>query len=249
MKSCRTASIVSAVPVVLASAFAACHDDKKPNVPPVTTARPTEPDPMPTPMPVAASPFTGPPGTAVEARGLAPPQPPVDPPAKASFVEPPSKIVDGLCVTVLFAVARGKMTVMDETLAEGDVLVVHHALDAEVKGAGLAVEARMRMNDCVVPARPAPQKTVVRSTQAQKLEWGGGSGQAQKMSAWLDVGPKVSPNLYLGRLEGTAAVAEHVHATSWEIVATIEAKGTVTVDGKEQRRSITNSAVATHGAL
>ena len=55
------------------------------------------------------------------------------------------------------------------------------------------------------------------------------------MSARLDVGPKASPDLYLGRLEGTAAVAEHVHEKSWEVLAAIDAAGTFTLDGKEQR--------------
>ena len=55
------------------------------------------------------------------------------------------------------------------------------------------------------------------------------------MSAHLDVtrASALAPELYLGRLEGTAAVAEHSHAEAWEILATVDAKGTLVLDGTE----------------
>jgi mannose-6-phosphate isomerase-like protein (cupin superfamily) len=43
------------------------------------------------------------------------------------------------------------------------------------------------------------------------------------------------PSFYLGRLEGTAPVAEHVHKGTWEILAAIHASGTFVLDGKEAR--------------
>ena len=55
------------------------------------------------------------------------------------------------------------------------------------------------------------------------------------MRAYLNVGAKLSPNVYLGRLEGTAAVAEHEHTTSSETLIAIEGSGTFTVDGKDSR--------------
>jgi mannose-6-phosphate isomerase-like protein (cupin superfamily) len=53
------------------------------------------------------------------------------------------------------------------------------------------------------------------------------------MSAHLDVTPAASPELYLGRLEGTAPVAEHSHSGSWEVLAVVEANGMLALDGTE----------------
>jgi quercetin dioxygenase-like cupin family protein len=55
------------------------------------------------------------------------------------------------------------------------------------------------------------------------------------MRAHLDVRETVSPDLYVGRLEGVAPVAEHDHPTSAETILAIEAAGTFTIDGKEAR--------------
>ena len=49
------------------------------------------------------------------------------------------------------------------------------------------------------------------------------------------MGADVSPNAYMGRLEGIAPVAEHVHPDSWEILCAVDAAGTFTLDGKDQR--------------
>ena len=97
------------------------------------------------------------------------------------------------------------------------------------------VWADVAIPDCAVLSRPAVAKVVVRGAAAPKLEWAGGT-----MSARLDVtaGPKapsLAPELYLGRLEGTASVAEHDHPTSWEILAAVEANGTFVLDGTEGR--------------
>lgn len=57
------------------------------------------------------------------------------------------------------------------------------------------------------------------------------------MHAHLDVEADVSgtPSLYLGRLSGTAGVAEHVHATWMRILAAVEASGTFTLAGAARR--------------
>jgi mannose-6-phosphate isomerase-like protein (cupin superfamily) len=51
------------------------------------------------------------------------------------------------------------------------------------------------------------------------------------MHAYLDVNGNVSPQLYVGRLSGTAAVKEHVHESSWEVLGDVKGTGTLTIDG------------------
>jgi mannose-6-phosphate isomerase-like protein (cupin superfamily) len=146
------------------------------------------------------------------------------------FLEAPARLADGLCETLLLAVASGSVTAFGQTFAVGDVLVATHAVAGELGGKGLVVEAREPSLSCVVRSRPAPEQTVVRASSARRLAWASG-----KMSAHLDVPASLSPRLYLGRLEGTAGVAEHTHPGSWEILAAVEAAGTFTLDGRSMR--------------
>src|SRR5581483_9235987 len=67
---------------------------------------------------------------------------------------------------------------------------------------------------------------VVHAKDAQPQVWANGG-----MKAFLDV---EGPNAYIGRLEGTGAVSEHVHETSWETLCAVEAKGTFTLAGAPQ---------------
>jgi mannose-6-phosphate isomerase-like protein (cupin superfamily) len=68
------------------------------------------------------------------------------------------------------------------------------------------------------------------------------------MAARLDVASKVSPELYLGRLEGTAPVSEHMHASSWEILAAVEANGVFSLEGTEGRLAARQVVVVPPGA-
>jgi mannose-6-phosphate isomerase-like protein (cupin superfamily) len=121
---------------------------------------------------------------------------------------------------------------MRETLAAGDSVVWTNADAVELAGSGLAVVATYATAGTCPPttAPPPIERVVVRASAAPKLDFAKGA-----MSVHLDVGAKVSPELYLGRLEGTAAVPEHDHPTSWEILAAVEASGTFVLDGIEKR--------------
>ena len=166
---------------------------------------------------------------------------------KARFVDIPAKLEAALCQRVLVAVVKGKITALGETLAAGDVLVLTNGDSFEAKGTGTVVWAENDLADCVVLSHPGVTKVVIRGTTAPELKWASGT-----MSAHLDVatlppsmgsasatGGKpvlgASPELYLGRLEGTASVPEHVHAGSWEVLAAVEASGTFVLDGTEGR--------------
>jgi mannose-6-phosphate isomerase-like protein (cupin superfamily) len=151
-----------------------------------------------------------------------------EPPVKAKFVDTPGKLDAAICVRTLVAVVKGKVTAMSETLGVGDVLVVESGDPFDATGAGTVVWAETAVAPCPVRSRPAMKKTVIRAATAPKLEWA-----ARSMSAHLDVPPATSPELYLGRLEGSAPVAEHSHAGSWEILAALDANGTFVLDGTE----------------
>lgn len=156
-------------------------------------------------------------------------------PVTAAFVDLPAAIEptgrdeEHLCARILVAVVSGSMTVGPDTLSPGDVLVLDNALATRLGGSGAALVAR-RPYGCAVRSARAPNKTLVRASAARDLAWANGA-----MHARLDVGRELSPDLYFGRLEGTAGVPEHTHPGTWEILAAIEAAGTFTLDGVEHR--------------
>jgi len=206
-------------------AIGACREPARPEVPPLTTAVP-DGGALPSSTAVALASEAGTPSVRPAA---------LEPPVKAKFVDTPAKLQADLCERVMVAVVKGKVMALGETLAQGDVLVVTHGGPFEATGAGTVVWADVAIPDCAVLSRPAAAKLVVRGAATPKLEWAGGT-----MSARLDVSagpraPSPAPELYLGRLEGSASVAEHDHPTSWEILAAVEANGTFVVDGKEGR--------------
>lgn len=147
-------------------------------------------------------------------------------PLEAGFVDVPARFEASPCARVLVAVARGAVTVAGERLQEGDTLVMAKAPSFELSGRGLALVARVPLRSCEGEAT----KTVVPAGRAEELTWANG-----QMHAHLDIGTDLSPEAYLGRLAGSASVAEHVHAEQWEILAAVEAAGTFTVNGVEQR--------------
>lgn len=244
MRSCRTASVFAIGVVVAVMAVAACREAMSPEIPPLTTASPDGAALLgDTAISVSAAAAAngsaddaGPSTSAVMAAALA------EPPVKAKFVDTPAKLEAALCERTLVAVVKGKVTALSETLGPGDVLVVANGEPFDAMGAGTVVWATIAIAECPVRSRPATVKTVVRATVAPKLEWAGAT-----MSARLDVVPPstanarpgaggaVSPELYLGRLEGTAPVGEHNHSASWEILAAIDAKGMFVLDGTEGR--------------
>jgi mannose-6-phosphate isomerase-like protein (cupin superfamily) len=153
-------------------------------------------------------------------------------PVTASFVDVTSKGVDykfTACEQLTVALVKGKASALGQQLAAGDVLVTRAAGPFTLKGEGLAVVATVQPPHCE-PGQVTKMVTKVPASAAPELTWAGG-----KMHAHLDIGADVSPNAYTGRLEGTAPVAEHVHPDSWEILCAVEAAGTFTLDGKEQR--------------
>lgn len=222
MKACRTASIFAFGALGATLAIGACQENAHVDVPPVTTAKPSALPTEPTAGGANAS------GSGEDAG--APIAIAKEPPAKVTFVDVPSAIDADACTHVLLAIARGTVKAAGETLNAGDVLAIAHpdALKLEGAAGGLAVLAVEKMEDCAVLSKPAAIKKLIRAKEAPELKFASGA-----MAARLDVGAKVSPTLYLGRLEGTAGVPEHTHPGSWEFLAAIDAKGTFVLDGTE----------------
>jgi quercetin dioxygenase-like cupin family protein len=155
-------------------------------------------------------------------------------PVTARFVDlsaSPTDMGANMCETAYVDVVRGTAQALGESLAAGDVLMVQGPDPFAVTGDGLAVFAVVVVPRCTPKARPVgPITHVVRASAAPDLTWAGGA-----MHAHLDLDKEVSLELYLGRLEGTAPVAEHLHEASWEILCAAEASGTFTLDGKATR--------------
>lgn len=219
-----------------AFAVAACHDDMpRPEVPPLTVARPEMLDASTNTVSDASTSM----GDASVIRDAMPSR------VTAAFAELPAKVDAQPCTEMLLAVTKGTMSAMGETLKVGDVIVVMHGDPFEAKGPGTVLTAKVVFpaERCAVKTRPSLTKTVVRANAAPELKWANGT-----MSARLDVGAKVSPEVYMGRLAGTAPVAEHMHLTSWEIIAAIEANGSFMINGTEGRLAPGQVVVVPPGA-
>ncbi len=134
------------------------------------------------------------------------------------------------CEQIVVSVARGKATALGESLKVGDLLLAQGAGGFDVKGEGMALVATMRPHVCEPSQATSITKQVIRATAAPELTWANGA-----MHAHLDVEGDRATVAYVGRLEGTAPVAEHAHDTSWEILCDIQGDGTITIDGKPTR--------------
>jgi quercetin dioxygenase-like cupin family protein len=223
--ACRTASLVASAALLVAGSIAACRDAATPSVPPVTSAHPTAStpvlsgpavDPKPTGGPAAAP-------SEVDAGGSKLPV--------ALFIEGAKKVEAPVCSRLVFAALKGTVSVhgskgAPDNLAAGDVLVITHPSEPlDVNAPGLA--AQVMQDLACEAARPA--KMLVRAKDVPEIKWAKGAMRAQLLVT------KDSPELYVGRLEGTAPVVEHDHPTSNETLITLEAAGTMVVDGKESR--------------
>jgi mannose-6-phosphate isomerase-like protein (cupin superfamily) len=119
---------------------------------------------------------------------------------------------------------RGTVTAGGQTLSPGDVLATTSS-PVDLRGAGTVVVATASVTPCNVPMR------LVLASSAPELTFMGGT-----MHAHLDLDDRaVAPSAYVGRLAGTAAVGEHVHDKSWEVLCAVEAAGTFTLAGQPQR--------------
>jgi mannose-6-phosphate isomerase-like protein (cupin superfamily) len=154
---------------------------------------------------------------------------PSERPATIALLDGTTKLAPPACSRLYIAVGKGTANARGETLRAGDVLVILHPAPLEVKVTGLAASV-VKEVPCPAGARPAEAKTIIRATEAPELRFAHGT-----MSAHLDVGAKISPELYLGRLDGSAPVAEHEHASSVETLIALDGAGTFTIDGQEHR--------------
>jgi mannose-6-phosphate isomerase-like protein (cupin superfamily) len=222
MRACRTASIVLFGALFVSGAVGACREPEPPSVPPLTTAQPT--------ASVVAAPASAAPAVETSDAGSASTVAPATPGTPTIEIVDASKtLTPPPCSRLFVAAAKGMVAVDADTLRAGDVVVVSRPdHPAQLKVNGLAVVV-VKPLDCSGGKLP-PTKTLVRAKDTPELRWAGG-----KMSAHLDVGTKVSPEIYLGRLEGTAPVAEHDHPTSDELLAVIEGSGTQTLAGEARR--------------
>jgi mannose-6-phosphate isomerase-like protein (cupin superfamily) len=130
------------------------------------------------------------------------------------------------CTEALVTPVRGSVNASGVQLAQGDVAAFRGQTAVVMRGEGLVLFARARLNECNAP----PLSTAVKATVAPDLSFMHGA-----MHARLDLDDRnVAPSFYLGRLSGTAAVPEHAHAGTWELLCAVEAAGTFTLSGAPQ---------------
>src|SRR5581483_4269360 len=184
-----------------------CGSSEPPKIPPGTVVTPPDPP---------AKKKVGLPRTVSDAG--APPAVPMNL-VNASFMEigKDKKHVDHVaCEFRALSIVKGKAEVMGEKLAAGDTFITQGKGGWDVTGDGLAVLAIINTPQCEPNQYTTLTKKVVHAKDAQPQVWANGG-----MKAFLDV---EGPNAYIGRLEGTGAVSEHVHETSWETLCAVEAK-------------------------
>ncbi|HVH43721.1 MAG TPA: cupin domain-containing protein [Labilithrix sp.] len=229
MKTCRTASLVASGAFFALGAASACRESARVDVPPVTVARPTaSADPVLSGPAGDASLATAPPAPIDAGAAPVPAHPP---PVEVAIADLPVKLPLTTCSDAAVAVVEGTATALGETLKAGDVLYVQEGDAVEVKGKGVVVTAFHRSaGETCSQKKLAQAKQVVRLSTTPELTWAKGT-----MHARLQLGEKQRSDYYLGRLEGQASVAEHVHKGTWEILAAVEASGTFLLDGRESR--------------
>lgn len=150
-------------------------------------------------------------------------------PVSASFIDiKEKKSVDHVaCETRAVVMVKGKATAAGENLGVGDVFMAQGKGSWDLSGDGTAVMAVMQPASCDASTLAPIAKKVVRAAKEPLSVYPNGA-----LKVWLDVegGGLAS----IGRLEGTAAVPEHVHETSWETLCAVEAKGTLMLAGSPQ---------------
>jgi mannose-6-phosphate isomerase-like protein (cupin superfamily) len=154
------------------------------------------------------------------------------PPVSASFMdlgegESARSVPVGPCTELLVTPVRGTVRAEDLPLATGDIAAIRGPRRITVKGAGTVLVAWARLTACDVPR----MGTVVKSGAASDLAFMHGT-----MHARLDLDDRnLAPTFYFGRLSGTAAVPEHAHAGTWELLCAVDAAGTFTLAGAPSR--------------
>jgi mannose-6-phosphate isomerase-like protein (cupin superfamily) len=131
------------------------------------------------------------------------------------------------CVEAVITPVRGTASADGVALAQGDVAAHRGQHWIRVSGQGLVLVARARLTACDGP----PLHTVVKADAARDLSFMHGA-----MHARLDLDDRgVAPSFYFGRLSGTAAVPEHEHAGTWELLCAVDAAGSFTLAGTASR--------------
>jgi len=130
------------------------------------------------------------------------------------------------CTEALVTPVRGSVNASGMQLTQGDVAAFRGQTTVLMRGQGLVLFAWARLNACDAP----PLSTPVKASAAPDLSFMHGA-----MHARLDLDDRnVAPSFYLGHLSGTAAVPEHAHAGTWELLCAVEAAGTFTLSGAPQ---------------
>ncbi len=212
-------------------ALAACQNESP--TPAAATAAASAPAPSATGAPSATA------SAVTTATATVAATAPATPPVSAEFVEisaaKPLRVEHVACEQRAIAVVSGSAKAPAGALQPGDWILSRGKGTYDITGAALVVSARTGVGQAC-DATKTPEKVeakILKANAARDLAFAD-----KKMHAHLDADDRaVAPFAYVGRLEGTAPVAEHAHDGSWEVLCAYEAAGTFTLAGSAARLS------------
>lgn len=158
--------------------------------------------------------------SASSATPSAPPQPPV-PFAEAMSGALPLAVAADERGTIVF-VAEGSGQAGSQTFRAGTLVFVRPGTRLALEGTGLGFVYRVQPLGIAFSVYEGPYFAIP-PTSRDRLVWAKGKMAATQYFS--------DPSVYIGALEGSLSVAEHVHETSWELICAARAAGTFTLDG------------------
>ncbi len=235
MQNAKLSVALAAVALGALPALAGCPKNEEVGTqagPPLTIDRDASAS-APSASTAPVSPITSASAAPVDA-GAQPPGPGL-PPLTAELVDVDAKGFHWehvACEQRIVVVVDGTVKVLGETLGKGDALTVRGKGAYDVTGTkAVLVRAIARgAGGCEPESYSTLAKKVFRAKNVKPLVWAGGA-----MQATLLVEKDDAPLAYVGLLEGTAPVAEHVHDGSWEVLCAIDAAGDFTLAGQKAR--------------
>lgn len=129
------------------------------------------------------------------------------------------------CTEMVVTAVSGTVSAGDLPLTQGDIAAIRGERSVVVKGQGTVLVAWGLLTPTACDAPPS--RKIVKADPSRDLSFMHGT-----MHARLDLDDRsVAPSFYFGHLWGNAAVAEHAHAGTWELLCASEAAGTFTLAG------------------
>ena len=127
---------------------------------------------------------------------------------------------------VFLADGNGRVGGGGQAFKAGSLIFVRPATPFALEGSGLGFVFRVQPIEIVFQMFAGPYFVLPQGSR-ERLTWGQGKMAATQYFS--------DPSVYVGALEGSLPVAEHIHEKSWELICATRAAGTFTLDGVASR--------------